>query len=224
VNIRHVHRRKLLDLACGEGLAAWGYWSSGMFSEIVGVDVNPELRDRYSFDFVHGDMLALDYEFLSQFDFIHASPPCQAYSTMTPEQAREQHERLIEPVRHMLYATGKPFIIENVPGAKKELRPNAEMNGLYFGLLSSRPRYFLVSGLSSSIRLIKPGYGITIHGGDYVSRERLIEAFGLEQIINRHRLKLLTREGIQQGIPPIFTKTLIDYLPPSRPTRLLENQ
>lgn len=71
---------KLLDLFCGEGLAAWGYWLSGRFSHIVGVDINLQMRSRYSFDFIEGDVLSLDYEFLSKFDFVHASPPCQAYS------------------------------------------------------------------------------------------------------------------------------------------------
>lgn len=212
MNIRHVHSRKLLDLCCGEGLVSWGYWSSGMFSEIVGVDIDPEMSTRYSFDFIQGDMLALDYEFLSQFDFIHASPPCQGYSYGTPKEIKARHMKLIAATHHMLFASGKPFVIENVPGAKRDLRPNAEMNGLYFELPINRPRYFRVSGLTAPLRLIKPGRGMRVHGGDYVERVKLIEAFGLEQIISRHALKLMTRDGIKQGIPPVFTKTLAELL------------
>jgi hypothetical protein len=92
---------RLLDLFCGEGLAAWGYWLSGRFSEIVGVDINPEMSSSYSFDFVCADALTLDYEFLLQFDFIHASPPCQGYSKMTPDQSK--HPRLI-PGTHLMCA------------------------------------------------------------------------------------------------------------------------
>lgn len=212
MNIRHVQTRKLLDLCCGEGLVSWGYWASGMFSEIVGVDLNAEMSTRYSFDFIHGDMLALDYDFLSQFDFIHASPPCQAYSDATPKEYRARHMRLIAATQHMLYAVGKPYVIENVPGAKKDLRPNAAMNGLYFGLPINRPRYFKVSGLTAPLRLIKAGRGMRVHGGDYVERDALIQAFGLEQIVSRHSLKLMTRDGIKQGIPPVFTKTLATML------------
>jgi len=50
---------RLLDLCCGAGLAAWGYWRSGAFSEVVGVDINPM---PYPFDFICGDALTLDYE------------------------------------------------------------------------------------------------------------------------------------------------------------------
>lgn len=210
-HVRASHRR-LLDLCCGEGLAAWGYWRSGRFSEIVGVDSNPEMSARYSFDFVCRDMLTLDYEFLDQFDFIHASPPCQAYSNITPNWARGNHLRLIAATHLMLHAAGKPFIIENVPGAKRDLRPNCEMNGLYFGLPSDRPRYFYISTLKRTWKLIKRGRGVVIHGGDYLSRDGLIDAFGLREMISPHQLKRITRTGIEQGIPPIFTKTLAETL------------
>lgn len=207
---------RCLDLFCGEGLASWGYWRSGRFSEIVGVDINPEMSARYSFNFLCADALTLNYEFLDQFDFIHASPPCQAYSTVTPAWARERHMRLIAATHLMLYATGKPYVIENVPGAKRELRPNVEMNGLYFGLPSDRPRFFFVSALEQPAMLTKRGRGWRIHGGEYVERDKLIEAFGLREMIGRHRLKQITREGIKQGIPPIFTYTLAKMLFPSK--------
>lgn len=212
----HVAHFRCLDLFCGEGLAAWGYWRSGRFSDITGVDINPEMSTRYAFNFRCANTLTLDYEFLDQFDFIHASPPCQAYSTVTPEWARVRHLKLIRDTHLMLYATGKPYVIENVPGAKKELRPNVAMNGLYFGLLSDRPRYFYASTLAARKLLIKHGRGMVIHGGEYVKRDKLIEAFGLAEMIGRHRLKLITREGIEQGIPPIFTYTLAEMLFPDK--------
>jgi DNA (cytosine-5)-methyltransferase 1 len=112
---------KLLDLFCGEGLAAWGYWRSGRFSEIVGVDLNPQMKGRYAFDFILGDVQALTYDFLDQFDFIHASPPCQAYSYITPDQTR--HARLVAATRLMLYASGKPHVIENVQGQLRSCAP-----------------------------------------------------------------------------------------------------
>ena len=68
---------KLLDLYCGEGLAAWGYWRSGCFSSITGIDINPKMSARFSFEFICADCRSLTYDFLDQFDFIHASPPCQ---------------------------------------------------------------------------------------------------------------------------------------------------
>lgn len=201
------NRFRLLDLFCGEGLAAWGYWLSGRFSEIVGVDCNPELRSRYSFDFMCADALRLDYDFLIQFDFIHASPPCQFYSKVTPD--RTLHPRLIPRTHHMLYSTGKPYVIENVEGSGMDLRPNMVMNGLYFDLAHDRRRYFHVSTLEAPTRLIGRGGHITrIHGG-LASRIELIEALGLN-MINRHRLKLMTMHGMEQGIPPAFTKRIAE--------------
>lgn len=203
---------RLLDLFCGEGLAAWGYWLSGRFSEIVGVDINPENRDRYSFDFVQGDAMKLDYEFLMQFDFIHASPPCQFYSKATPD--RSKHPRLIPGVHHMLFAVGKPFVIENVEGSGKDLRPNLVMNGHGVGIPSDRRRYFHVSTLDAAQRLIKSGRGIRVHGG-LASRSDLIQAMGLN-VISRHRLKLLTMHGIEQGIPPAFTQHIAEMVLPHK--------
>lgn len=210
------HKRVMLDLCCGEGLAAWGYWSSGMFSEILGVDI-ADMSSSYSFDFLKADIRSLDYEFLAQFDFIHASPPCQGYSHATPPSVRENHMRLIPGTKLMLHAANRPYVIENVPGAKRELRPNVAMNGLYFGLTSSRPRYFDVSEWhGENIEFMTKGRGKRIHGGDYVSRQEVIEAFGLGEVISRHALNKLTLDGMKQGIPPIFTKTIAQMIFPDK--------
>lgn len=204
---------KLLDLYCGEGLAAWGYWRSARFSQIVGVDSNPKLGDRYSFDFVCADVLSLDYEFLLQFDFIHASPPCQAYSKMTPEKS--QHVRLIAATHLICQAVGKPYVIENVEGSSKELRPNIVIDGHSLGLPLQRRRYFHASTLEAPVRLIKSGDSINLHGDDFVSKKEMIEAMGLN-MISRHQLKKLTRKGIKQGIPPAMTKYIAERLVPGK--------
>ena len=69
---------RLLDLFCGAGMASDGYSAAG-FTDIVGVDINQQ--PHYPYTFVMTD--ALDYltsADLSSFDFIHASPPCQAFT------------------------------------------------------------------------------------------------------------------------------------------------
>jgi len=129
---------RLLDLFCCEGLGAWGYWLSGRFSEIVGVDVNNDRRSSYSFDFINADALTLDYDFLMSFDFIHASPPCQGYSNRTPDKSK--HMRLIAATKLMLEAAGKPYVIENVPTAP--VRPDIVLHGWMFGLNVMRKRHF----------------------------------------------------------------------------------
>jgi len=223
---------RMLDLYCGEGLSAWGYWLSGRFSEVVGIDTNYDLKRSYAFDFICGDALSLDYDFLMDFDFIHASPPCQGYSKMTPDQSK--HPRLIKPTHLMLEAAGKPYVIENVEGSGQELRPNLRLYGHDFGLNMHRPRYFHMSS-SQHINVI-PGANVStrqlinempgdnemssssssnvIHGGEYMSRDALIRVFGLD-CIPLARRRSLTREGIEQGIPPAMTKAIAEAMFPN---------
>lgn len=204
---------KLLDLFCCEGIGAWGYWLSGRFSEIVGVDKDNDRRSSYSFDFIQCDAISLDYDFLSQFDFIHASPPCQAYSYLTPTPGA--HIRLIPATKLMLEASGKPYVIENVRGAMKELKPNLVMDGHFFGLPSERQRYFYLSTLEAARRLIKPGRTINVHGRDYTSRSAWVEALGLDDISTR-RLANLTISGMRESIPPRMTKKIAELAFPQK--------
>lgn len=200
---------KLLDLYCGAGLAAWGYWLSGCFSEIVGVDID-DMSSSYSFDFVRGDVTKLTYEFISQFDFIHASPPCQAYSKVTPDKSR--HQRLIPGTRLICVASGLPYVIENVEGSGADLKPNVVMNGGYVGLRSSRKRYFHVSVLMASSKLIRGvDSPIVVNGSQYVRRESMVEAMGLG-MINPNALNRMTMKHIEQGVPPAMTLAITRML------------
>ncbi len=83
--------------------------------EVVGFDLSPQ--PRYPFEFHQQDALTVD---LSGFDAVWASPPCQAYSIMhnLPWLRGREYPELILPVREMLDALGKPYIIENVMGAR----------------------------------------------------------------------------------------------------------
>lgn len=233
---------KMLDLCCGAGLAAAGYWLSGCFTEIVGIDTR-NMSSCYPFDFIQGDAFKLDYEFLSQFDFIHASPPCQAYSKATPEHARSRHPRLIPNAHRMLKAWGGPHVIENVEGSGAELRPTIRLSGLDVGLPMIRYRLFHVyeqqprcsfsdeksawcsfsdehqAGYSfdeirSSYSFMSTDRTINPHDTDrYVSRSELVQAFGLDEI-SPHHLNNLSCEDIKQGIPPRMTKAIVEKMFP----------
>ena len=64
---------RLLDLFCGAGGAATGYYRAG-FTEIVGVDINPQRR--YPFEFVQADALEYAAKYGKDFDMIASGPPC----------------------------------------------------------------------------------------------------------------------------------------------------
>lgn len=206
--------RRLLDLCCGVGLASWGYWASGCFSEVVGVDC--EQQPNYSFDFIHADALTLTYDFLTQFDFIHCSPPCQAYSKQTPAEYKKLAPRLILPFKHLLYAAGVPHVVENVEGSGAELRPNVRFDGRRFDLPMIRRRYFYVSTLEAAARLncfkpvpqVRTRRNINVNSGQFVSRLDVVEAFGLAEIVSNRRLPHMSVPAIQQGIPPSMTRAI----------------
>lgn len=121
---------KLLDLFCCAGGAAMGYHQAGF--EVIGVDIVD--RKRFPFEFVKADAFCLSDAFLGEFDAIHASPPCQGYTTMRHAKGAKGAPRMIAEVRAMLERTGKPWIIENVEGAKSEMRNPTLLCGTMFGL------------------------------------------------------------------------------------------
>ena len=126
---------RILDLFCCQGGAGVGYSLAGF--DVVGVDINPQ--PKYPFRFYQADALSFD---LSGFDAVHASPPCQRYSFLTPEVNRGDHPDLIVRVRGMLVASGLPYVIENVAGAKRELFDPVMLCGSMFGLRTRRHRFF----------------------------------------------------------------------------------
>lgn len=206
---------RILDLFCGAGGAAMGYYRAGF--EVVGVDINPQ--PNYPFEFYQAD--ALTYP-LDGFDVIHASPTCQHHSKTKkildgkglksrgcPDHIKMIRERLKDSL----------YVIENVPGAP--LINPIRLCGLMFGLRVLRHRLF-----ESSISLFEPehprhngttnshrGYSrggeyITIGGHNY-NRIEGSEAMGI------YWMKYRDRE-LNEAIPPAYTefigKQLIEYL------------
>lgn len=128
---------KLLDLFCCAGGAAVGYHKAGF--DVTGVDLR---KYNYPFEFVEADAMKLDRSFVGGFDAIHASPPCQAYSDLAKRNGNaDMWPRLIEPVRAMLRASGKPYVIENVDGAPL-LDPVILCGTMFRGLRVLRHRLF----------------------------------------------------------------------------------
>lgn len=123
-------RPRLLDLFCCAGGAAMGYHRAGF--EVVGVDIKPQ--PRYPFEFIQADVLDLTQEFISEFDAIHASPPCQGYSAMRHAPGAKGAHLLIDVVRDRLLESGLPYVIENVEGAAWAMCFPMSLCGTAFGL------------------------------------------------------------------------------------------
>lgn len=132
-----------LDLYCGGGGAAMGLFNAG-FKDITGIDINKQ-KD-YPFRMIQGDVLKLPSWWIKQFDFVWASPPCQAY-TLGTKWARmngKSYPDLIEPTRELLLDSKIPYCIENVPYAP--IRHDLMLCGEMFNLRTIRHRFFEIEG------------------------------------------------------------------------------
>ena len=209
-------RPRLLDLFCGAGGAAMGYHRAGF--EVVGVDINPQ--PHYPFEFWKADALDVlramaESSVFSEawnFDAIHASPPCQAYS-MTARLHNRDHPRLIEPTREALVATGKPYVIENVVGAP--LHDPVRLCGSSFGLPIRRHRLFemvpAVPLFPPCVHHLNPNpVDVTGGGPDFARMAR-------RGVANRKPLNVahagaalgiewMTRRELNEAIPPAYTE------------------
>jgi len=120
-----MRKPRALDLFCCAGGASMGLHQAGF--EVVGVDIRPQ--PRYPFTFFQGDALQFP---LDGFDFIWASPPCQAHTAMKTMHNAKPHVDLIPETRERLERAGVPYVIENVVGAP--LSNTFMLCGTMFGL------------------------------------------------------------------------------------------
>lgn len=194
-------RPRLLDLFCGAGGAAMGYYRAGF--EVVGVDIKPQ--PRFPFEFHQGD--ALEYP-LEGFDVVHASPPCQKYSAATRHLANDS-PLLIEPIRDRLVDAEVLYVIENTPGAP--LIFPITLCGLSLGVNVKRHRLF-----ESNLHLQAPPC-VPGHPGDWfvifgheVRSRRHGHAAGRKNNLEVGRKAMgidwMTRGELSEAIPPAYTE------------------
>ncbi len=244
-------RPKLLDLFCGAGGCSEGYRRAGF--EPYGIDNNPKALRHYPFPWVCMDALeAMDRLlggegltfsngetlYLKDFDAYHASPPCQAYSIMLnlPWLKGKNYPKLIPIVRQLLIVTDKPYVIENVDGARYTSRLPEGLQGGYlcgqmFGLPIFRHRYF-----ETNFAWFQPGHpkheGHINHGRKLGARAREIvvrrtgQTYGFDRpecavghaamagIVARKALgtEWMNRDEASQAIPPDYTEYVGKYL------------
>jgi hypothetical protein len=150
---------RLLDMFCGAGGCSMGYLRAGF--EVTGVDLHPQ--PHYPFRFIQADAIAYCRKHGHEYDVIHASPPCQAYSiTKNLKTAKTSHPDLVAATRAALIRTRKPYVIENVPGSP--LINPLMLCGSMFGLGVIRHRLFE----SSPPHMVRPGRMQTQCGSSHV--------------------------------------------------------
>ena len=190
---------RLLDLFCGAGGAAMGYHRAGF--EVVGVDIAPQKH--YPFEFHQADALEFCREHGHEFDAIHASPPCQRWSECTPLESRGKHPDLIGPVRDLLVQIGKPYVIENVDGARRMLRSPRMLCGTMFGLPIWRHRWFELSGVAwGPMKCRHNGHPVLVCGSGHGRGEAKVPQ--MIEVMQTPWMKV--RKEVRQAIPPAYTE------------------
>lgn len=214
---------RVLDLFCGAGMAAEGYAAAG--HEVFGVDIDPQ--PDYQFPFYWGDALRITpamRRLLIWADVIHASPPCQLFTRakhLRDAQGHESSEKvdLLTPTLAMLQRmSGRPWVVENVEGAKSLMPGAVKVCGSAFGLEVQRHRLFLsnlfivgtecrhdtfpidpVSGKPRPWGVYHvPGDSIPQGGRTAKDAEHGSRLFGMDRV--------LPWESLKQGFPPDYTK------------------
>lgn len=180
--------------------------------DVIGIDIKPQ--PRYPFSFIRGDALRPPVD-LARFDFVWASPPCQAFTSAGAFQRDHlgvEYPDHIEATRVMLAATHGATCIENVPGAP--IRVDLALDGTMFpGLRVIRRRHFELN-FRAPFALGFPSKGLVLHHGwscvvgngtcswlfrrgvrNSIARER--EAMGIDW---------MPKKSLSQAIPPAYSE------------------
>ncbi len=215
-------RPLLLDLFCGAGGAAMGYFRAGF--EVVGIDI--KRQPHYPFAFRQGDAMQPS-DWLEALngrwpDAIHASPPCQRYSDLAKRNGNgHEHPDLIEPVRGLLQASGAAWVIENVDGAPL-IDPMVLCGTEFPSLRVLRHRLFEsnvgLEGLDHQPHPLvytrdkrKAHYGqldemtafVSVNGGGNCSVVSARDAMGIDW---------MTKDELNEAIPPAYTEFVGEQL------------
>lgn len=202
----------LIDLFCGGGCGAYGYISAGFF--VIGIDVAPGKHYpglSHSMDWKEGVK-----RYTSIASAFHASPECQGYSKLKG-LCKSVHKQEIPDVRHVLESTGKPYIIENVPGSP--LRNFIKLNGVMFGLKCLKERWFESNCLLLAPERVPvkgrchiPRYGVGPTGYVSVVGDNFNNAQGHSAMQVKGKM---SNYHLAQGFPPAYSayigRQLIHY-------------
>lgn len=195
--------------------------------DVIGIDIKPQ--PRYPFRFVQASALQPPFD-LSRFDFIWASPPCQAHTALKTMYNAKHHEDLVPPTRALLKECGKPYVIENVVGAP--VRPDIILCGTMFGLGTGdaelrRHRLFEINwtppftspcnhsarrtcevygGHGHDKRRVRPNtVGVWGKSGGYSVRDG-VQQFSIAERSEAMDIDWMTGAELSQAIPPAYSE------------------
>ncbi len=127
---------KILDAYSCKGGGGKGYRDRG--HHVTSVDIVDYSAHFPPGDFVQADAVAFIKERGHEFDFIHTSPLCLPYTRGNAPRRVDGVDpnwpTQIEATREACESTGRPYVIENVEGARKFLREPILLCGRMFGL------------------------------------------------------------------------------------------
>lgn len=216
-SILNSSKLKVLDLYCCSGLAAEGMLRNDVI--VVGVDIKHP--SYYPGHLLMADVLELPIDFVRMFDFVAASPPCQAFSiaSAVPLSKGYSYPNLIPATRELLIESGVPGYIENVPQAP--IRNDLMLCGSMFNLNVRRHRVFeLVNWfcLTSPQLCNHPSKGgviDTVAGSFKGSIHKVAESMGC------YPTRL--RDEIKEGIPPAYSDYILKHFIAQQPTAKLHS-
>lgn len=198
-------RPKALDLFCKAGGVSVGLERAGF--DVVGVDIEPQPRYRGG-RFIQADAMAFP---LDGFDFIWASPPCQAHTCLRAV-TRKNYASMISSVRERLSVIKRPWAIENVPGAP--LADPVILCGLALGLKVKRHRLIECS-FPAAGTICPPGhpgdwYHVSGHASGVRSRRTKKtprrEPPNIAAAREAMDIDWMNRDELAQAIPPAYAE------------------
>lgn len=208
---------KLLDLFCGAGGAAVGYHRAGF--DVVGVDIAPQ--PHYPFEFHQADAMTWP---LDGYDAIHASPPCQAFTQMSARWRgkggkADEHVNLLTPTLERFAELTVPWVVENVPGARRLMDPMLILHGGMFGLGVHRPRLFASNVILLNIQAAATVSPIGVYGkpdgrttyryrnnGNYKGKSLIRAWKSLDEGAEAMGIDWMDVAGMREAIPPAYTE------------------
>jgi len=203
---------RLLDLFCGAGGCSAGYQHAGFW--VRGVDCKPQPR-YVGEEFIQGDALEylsslIDSGEIEEFDAIHASPPCQAYSIMRKKFPDRDYPDLYIATRSLLSGLKHPWVIENVIGSPPG--PSIILCGNSFGLGTYRHRRFesniallAMPHSPHRIKSVRQGYGA--YNGEMMSVTGDLNSQKFFDAAKKAMgIDWMERKELSQAIPPAYTE------------------